>query len=175
MLQQGIHFEIAIAPRCFGIPSGSALESDARLLRCLAYRRGVTDPDIPPTILSNRDGAATATVSIRRVRRGVLASRHGHLAYLADRGQAVIACFPKSLTPLQESAFRGVPKRHDPDQCCRSTAADGGAWHLPQDGPTLKLPGSPPSLSAWLRSSLSCIPFGEHQTRGSLIRNDAPP
>jgi hypothetical protein len=63
---------------------------------------------------------------------------------------------------------------HDPDQRCRSAAAKSGAWH--QDGsPTSKLPGSPPSFSAWLCSPSSCCPLGETAAgQDEQITGDSP-
>ena len=59
---------------------------------------------------------------------------------------------------------RTARKPLDPDQRCRSTAAKSGAWH--QDGfPTSRLPGSPPSFSAWLCSPSPCCPLGERGLR----------
>jgi|SRR6267378_3447389 hypothetical protein len=49
-----------------------------------------------------------------------------------------------------------------------------GACHLIQDGPsTSKLPGSPSSFSAWLRSSSSCLPFGERSKQDEQITGDS--
>jgi len=61
----------------------------------------------------------------------------------------------------------------DPGQRGHPTAAKSGAWH--QDGfPTSKLPGSPPSFSAWrLCSPSSCCPLGERSRQDEQITGDS--
>ena len=69
---------------------------------------------------------------------------------------------------------RTARKPLDPDQRCRSTAAKSGAWH--QDGfPISRLPGSPPSFSAWLCSPSPCYPLGERGRQDEQITGDSMP
>lgn len=80
--------------------------------------------------------------------------------------------FDRGETPAQTAPV--ILLRLGPYRFLANVAAQ--ACHLTQDGTSkFKLPGSPPSFSAWPRSPLSYSPLGEHQTRGSLILNVAPP
>ena len=57
---------------------------------------------------------------------------------------------------------------------CHPTTAKSGSWHQDGDGfPTSKLPGSPPSFSAWrLCSPSSCCPLGERGRQDEQITGD---